>query len=181
LDSLWTMSQSPGIPVRWVDLLVSHRSSCCRAPPEFAEEYCTLYPKCAFPVTPAPSFGYSTADCGNNLCEYGESCRRNTTCSASTGYCSADCTFGRLACPTGVNATGSTAVCSGSGACLPASGTCACFKGYTGPACQGCTANFVRLSGVGYVLFCHYSYFAPTHSQWFHVCSRPLHHDWRSN
>jgi hypothetical protein len=35
-----------------------------------------------------------------------------------------------------------TKVCGGVGACLPGSGTCACFKGYVGDACERCDNKY---------------------------------------
>jgi hypothetical protein len=83
-------------------------------------------------------------ECGNSQCEYGEPCGGHSNSSCLPSACMRDCAVSRSSCPMGLNASGAATVCSGSGSCLPASGTCACFKGYVGDACQKCATNFVR-------------------------------------
>lgn len=88
-------------------------------------------------------------DCGNLQCETGEEC----VDAACTGgdQCRADCPYVRLACPAGAIGTGSASPpsvqtpCSQRGVCSSATGTCACYKGYIGPACNVCDSQYVAI------------------------------------
>ena len=43
----------------------------------------------------------------------------------------------------------STLPCGGRGVCLPASGTCSCFKGYRGAACGDCENDYQNYTARG--------------------------------
>lgn len=73
--------------------------------------------------------------CGNGVCELGERPLQGVT----QGTCPSDCGFTTKACPNS---------CSSTGTCLPAFGTCACFSGYQGNACDTCAAGYVRSKGL---------------------------------
>ena len=80
------------------------------------------------------------AVCGNGRCEFGE----------SAALCSADCPVGIQSCPyatvatTGNSSSASSRVtCAGHGTCMPSSGTCSCFRGYVGSACDRCDSEHV--------------------------------------
>ena len=61
--------------------------------------------------------------CGNGRCEFGE----------SAASCSADCPVGIQSCPFATT---------GHGTCMPSSGTCSCFHGYIGSACDRCDSGY---------------------------------------
>jgi hypothetical protein len=61
--------------------------------------------------------------CGNRVCEIGE----------DSTACPSDCAFTGSSCTQG---------CS-SGVCMPASGACECYPGYTGPDCSTCGSGYV--------------------------------------
>ena len=72
--------------------------------------------------------------CGNGRCEFGE----------SAASCSADCPVGIQSCPfaTTGNDTSPRVTCAGHGTCMPSSGTCSCFHGYIGSACDRCDSGY---------------------------------------
>ncbi len=81
------------------------------------------------------------AACGNQLCEFGEQCQ-DALC-VGGGQCRVDCPFPPVRCPADTwYATGAPIPCSGRGQCNPGTGTCRCFRGYTGDACRRCDAKF---------------------------------------
>jgi hypothetical protein len=61
--------------------------------------------------------------CGNRVCEIGE----------DSTACPSDCPFTGSSCTQG---------CS-SGVCMPASGACECYPGYTGPDCSTCGSGYI--------------------------------------
>lgn len=90
---------------------------------------------CVCPACP-PLLSPHPAACGNALCENGE----------TNANCAQDCAGSVSVCPlAGMNNT----PCGGKGMCLPASGVCQCFKGYTGDACEACDADFVQIMAGG--------------------------------
>eukprot|EP00898_Chlorokybus_atmophyticus_P008673 jgi/Chlat1/8807/Chrsp90S08122 len=78
--------------------------------------------------------------CGNRLCEMGERCGEDgvSTC------CALDCPYSLVMCPLS-NTNGQQ--CSAHGVCHAASGTCACYSGYTGTDCSECATSWYRDSG----------------------------------
>lgn len=84
-----------------------------------------------------------TSVCGNSLCEFGESCPDGDKSCESTA-CAVDCPLPRLQCPSGSNSSGILAPCSGNGACRTSTGTCECFRGYSGASCARCAPNFLK-------------------------------------
>lgn len=89
------------------------------------------------------------AECGNQLCEFGELCI-DVACTVG---CAADCGVFVPACPVsvGFSASGTTSPkqCSGAGVCHTTTGDCVCSYGYTGAACEACSAGFVRVRDGG--------------------------------
>jgi hypothetical protein len=84
--------------------------------------------------------------CGNGACEAGEElrdCSADGSCANQLMACIADCPVARKSCPA-VN----DVQCNGKGSCLPASGTCSCYAGYTGAECQQCAVNYVAVGPV---------------------------------
>jgi hypothetical protein len=77
-------------------------------------------------------------ECGNGRCEDGEVCQ-DAVCSRG---CLADCPIVPRACPAGPGGL----PCSGRGDCVSSTGSCTCFVGYTGPACDGCSSGFAASS-----------------------------------
>ena len=71
---------------------------------------------------------------------------------STSGCCLADCPLVVQSCA----ADAVTSVtCSGHGKCLAGTGTCACFAGYAGDACDRCTSNYIAMStSSGRLLFC---------------------------
>ncbi len=83
------------------------------------------------------------AVCGNNACEYGEACRT----AACTEGCAADCgKWGyMLSCPIPPATSGfPLKMCGGHGTCDARTGTCVCFKGFTGQSCSECDNMYER-------------------------------------
>ena len=93
-----------------------------------------------------------TAECGNQQCELGEACSLGaadtaqvaaggtTDTTTTSRCCPADCPLVVQSCAADA-ATG--VACSGHGSCLSGVGVCRCFTGYTGDACDSCTAQYV--------------------------------------
>jgi len=81
--------------------------------------------------------------CGNGVCEAGEAC--TTTGSDLDGCCLSDCGRQVWPCPQPSTASGkATGQCSGRGVCEHTSGSCVCFDGYTGAACEACAIGYSR-------------------------------------
>eukprot|EP00210_Caulerpa_lentillifera_P003869 g3696.t1 len=81
--------------------------------------------------------------CGNNICEIGEASSSSIN---NPNSCPQDCTLTITSCSsrksTGVVGRTDT-LCSGNGVCFYAqNGTCGCFNGYTGEACDQCSDGF---------------------------------------
>jgi hypothetical protein len=93
--------------------------------------------------------------CGNDACETGEACS-DVECVSG---CRVDCPVVVRSCPVGTPpssaATRSAATCSGSGTCLPATGSCRCFNGFVGADCSLCDggAGYMRLVSRGPCVF----------------------------
>ena len=86
------------------------------------------------------------AECGNQICEYGELCT-NPSCGSG---CPADCpAYAGVLCPSGVNAAGIQQSCSGHGTCQQYSGMCMCHVGYLGNECGSCAPDFLRVMANG--------------------------------
>jgi hypothetical protein len=86
------------------------------------------------------------AECGNQVCEYGEQCV-DAACNGR-GQCSADCPFSAQRCPSDAWRLGDRAVpCSGHGICNLGTGACTCFRGYVGDACKHCDRQFLFFGG----------------------------------
>ncbi len=94
-------------------------------------------------------------ECGNDACETGEACDDDVCVSG----CRVDCPVVVRSCPVGtpssVTGARSAAACSGSGTCLPATGSCRCFNGYVGADCSLCDsrAGYMRLVSRGPCVF----------------------------
>ncbi len=69
--------------------------------------------------------------CGNGVCESGESATANHS------SCESDCPAAAQ-CPSSLSL-----VCSGAGRCIE--GSCKCYTGYSGPACDVCVSPFFRM------------------------------------
>ena len=82
-------------------------------------------------------------ECGNQRCEYGEECV-DESCN-SRGQCSIDCPFPVQRCQSGSLRATAPTTCSSRGSCSTATGTCACYKGYVGEACNVCDINYVAV------------------------------------
>ena len=70
----------------------------------------------------------NVATCGNGLCELTE-----------RFSCAQDCPYAFSACPQN---------CNGHGRCLNADGTCVCYIGYDGPACNVCAPGFISVANI---------------------------------
>ena len=71
--------------------------------------------------------------CGNGICEVGERSIGSTT----LGTCPEDCGLPSIDCP------GENGSCNSHGTCMPSSGICVCFDGYSGASCETCSDGFV--------------------------------------
>ena len=72
--------------------------------------------------------------CGNNVCEVDE----------TKDTCPVDCPFELKTCPTQTKLGDASKVCGAVGTCLPGSGECNCFTGYTGDGCGECASGYVQ-------------------------------------
>ncbi|GMH43936.1 hypothetical protein BSKO_11870 [Bryopsis sp. KO-2023] len=87
--------------------------------------------------------------CGNGICEIGE---QEVFAHGVEGEsaCPEDCPFPIRMCPSPT--IGGVGIqkepCGMNGRCLMASGTCNCFKGYSGDACDACTPGYTKSSNL---------------------------------
>ena len=128
--------------------------TCSRHPPDVIRVWtlCPLrnvvagtYRRCH----PRPCVLLCRTACGNSYCEYGEEptvCAADGSCSANPDACPSDCPLSRSQCPgASTNTTSAIVACGGHGRCLTASGSCSCFSGYVGDACDACAAGYLPL------------------------------------
>ena len=97
------------------------------------------------------------ADCGNGLCEMGETCLDDD---CTGGGCPVDCPLVFYGC--GGDANVDVPRCSGHGLCNPSNNLCECFHGYEGDNCELCVPGFTQLKGSGTCLPLSFLDFAPS-------------------
>jgi len=97
----------------------------------------------ARPGSPAVGVGVVSVAglCGNGACESGEACSAGSAAGSAATCCPADCPIVLQPCPA---ATAGGSACSGRGACSEVAGTCRCFSGYDGTACEACAGGWYR-------------------------------------